>query len=135
MSESKSFHNPENLAAVDYPYASRIPAGMDLLFLAGSCPLDKEGRVPYPNDYAEQAKLCVENIKTVLAESGGTLKSVVYTRILVASTNRKDLVTVWRAVRDALGDHNTPSTLTGVTVLGYEDQLVEIEAVAAVNQG
>ncbi|EED6225823.1 RidA family protein, partial [Salmonella enterica subsp. enterica serovar Haifa] len=27
--------------------------------------------------------------------------------------------------------HDVPSTLLGVTVLGYDDQLVEIEAVAA----
>jgi hypothetical protein len=36
-------------------------------------------------------------------------------------------------VRDAFGDHDVPSTLLGVTVLGYPDQLVEIEAVAAVS--
>lgn len=35
-------------------------------------------------------------------------------------------------VRDRLRDHDAPSTLLGVTVLGYTDQLVEIEAVAAV---
>jgi hypothetical protein len=35
-------------------------------------------------------------------------------------------------VRDAFGEHDVPSTLMGVTVLGYRDQLVEIEAVAAV---
>jgi hypothetical protein len=35
-------------------------------------------------------------------------------------------------VRDAFGDHDVPSTLMGVTVLGYQDQLVEIDAVAAV---
>lgn len=34
-------------------------------------------------------------------------------------------------VRDAFGGHDVPSTLMGVTVLGYTDQLVEIEAVAA----
>jgi len=31
------------------------------------------------------------------------------------------------------GDHDVPSTLVGVTVLGYRDQLVEIEAVAALS--
>jgi hypothetical protein len=39
---------------------------------------------------------------------------------------------VWAVVRDAFGEHDVPSTLMGVTVLGYEDQLVEIEAIAAV---
>lgn len=38
----------------------------------------------------------------------------------------------WEVVRDAFGEHDVPSTLMGVTVLGYADQLVEIEAVAAV---
>jgi hypothetical protein len=35
-------------------------------------------------------------------------------------------------VRAAFGEHDAPSTLLGVTVLGYDGQLVEIEAVAAV---
>jgi hypothetical protein len=39
---------------------------------------------------------------------------------------------VWEVVQAAFGTHDVPSTLMGVTVLGYEDQLVEIEAVAAV---
>ncbi|MEU8182404.1 hypothetical protein AB0B85_13240 [Micromonospora sp. NPDC049044] len=33
------------------------------------------------------------------------------------------------------GDHDPPSTLLGVAVLGYTDQLVEVEAVAAVRTG
>jgi hypothetical protein len=41
-------------------------------------------------------------------------------------------VAAWKVVRDAFGDHDVPSTLMGVTVLGYADQLVEIEGVAAV---
>jgi len=56
---------------------------------------------------------------------------VVYTRVLVATTVREDLVTAWTVVHDAFGQHEVPSTLHGVTVLGYPDQLVEIEAVAA----
>jgi hypothetical protein len=45
-------------------------------------------------------------------------------------------VAAWEVVRDSFADHDVPSTLMGVTVLGtvlgYKDQLVEIEAVAAV---
>jgi hypothetical protein len=41
-------------------------------------------------------------------------------------------VAAWEVVRDSFGDHDVPSTLMGVTVLGYKDQLVEIEAVAAI---
>ena len=41
-------------------------------------------------------------------------------------------MTAWEVVREAFGEHDAPSTLLGVTVLGYDDQLVKIEAVAAV---
>jgi hypothetical protein len=52
--------------------------------------------------------------------------------VLVASTDRANLVASWNVVRAAFGHHDVPSTLMGVTVLGYPGQLVEIEAVAAV---
>jgi enamine deaminase RidA (YjgF/YER057c/UK114 family) len=121
-----------NLAPVDYAYASRVPAGMDLLFMAGACPLDREGKVLFSGDYGRQAKLCVDNLKDALKECSATLGDVVYTRVLVASSNQSDLVTAWNAIREEFGDHDVPSTLSGVTVLGYTHQLVELEAVAAV---
>jgi enamine deaminase RidA (YjgF/YER057c/UK114 family) len=134
MNKKISLIRSANLASVDYAYASHIPSGMDLLFLAGSCPLNKEGEVPNIGDYELQAKRCVENLKAVLSENGASLKDVVFTRVLVASTNQSDLVIAWEAIREEFGDHDVPSTLFGVTVLGYTNQLVEIEAVAALNK-
>ncbi|KML36621.1 RidA family protein [Cytobacillus firmus] len=122
------------LPAVDYAYASHVPAGLDLYFMAGACPLDQEGRVPEGISYEEQAKLCVENLKAALQECGAKLEDVAYTRVLVASSDQSDLVAVWQAVREEFGSHDAPSTLSGVTVLGYRGQLVEIEAVAALPQ-
>ncbi len=71
-------------------------------------------------------------MKEALEAAGAGIEDVISTRVLVASSNRSDLVAAWDVVRDAFGDHDVPSTLFGVTVLGYDDQLVEIEAVAAV---
>ena len=73
-------------------------------------------------------------MKEVLKESNASLKDVVYTRVLVASHEQSDLVTAWEAIREEFGDHDVPSTLSGVTVLGYKHQLVEIEAIAAVEK-
>lgn len=67
-----------------------------------------------------------------LTAAGARIQDVVSTRVLVASSDQADLVRAWEVVRDALAEHNVPSTLLGVTVLGYTGQLVEIEAVAAV---
>lgn len=67
-----------------------------------------------------------------LDAAGASLQDVIFTRVLVATTERTDLVEAWNVIRSAFGDHDVPSTLLGVTVLGYENQLVEIEATAAV---
>lgn len=133
MKRQISFIKSASLATVDYPYASTVPSGMDLIFLAGACPLDKEGNVPFVNDFELQAKLCVENLKQALDDSGSSLRNVVYTRVLVATTNQTDLVATWKAIKDEFGDHDVPSTLSGCTVLGYPNQLVEIEAIAALD--
>lgn len=132
MSKKVELIQSSNMADVDYAYGSRVPAGMDLLFMAGACPLDKEGDIPDGSDYAHQAQLCIDNLIEALKASNATLENVVYTRVLVASQNRDDLVTTWHTIRAAFGDHDVPSTLTGVTILGYENQLVEIEAIAAI---
>ncbi|WP_226351549.1 RidA family protein [Pseudonocardia sp. ICBG601] len=108
------------------------PADARLIFLAGSCPLHADGSTAAVEDVAGQAAHAVENMRTALAESGASLSDVISTRVLVASSEQADLVAAWEVVRDAFGDHDPPSTLMGVTVLGYDDQLVEIEAVAAV---
>jgi enamine deaminase RidA (YjgF/YER057c/UK114 family) len=97
-----------------------------------SCPLDENGATVGVGDYAAQAQQCIDNMLVALGEAGALLTDVISTRVLVASSSRADLVTVWRVVRGAFGDHDAPSTLFGVTVLGYENQLVEVEAVAAV---
>ncbi|MFG3343453.1 RidA family protein [Streptomyces sp. NPDC048018] len=116
----------------EYAYAATAPAGSRLIFLAGACPLNDDGSTAAIGDYAGQAVKAVENMRAALAASGATLQDVISTRVLVASARREDLVAAWEMVRDSFADHDVPSTLMGVTVLGYKDQLVEIEAVAAV---
>lgn len=119
-------------SVAEYAYAATAPAGARLIFLAGACPLNEDGSTAAPGDYAGQAAKAVENMRIALADAGASLEDVVSTKVLVATTRREDLVAAWEVVRDAFGDHDVPSTLMGVTVLGYKDQLVEIDAVAAV---
>ncbi|KRA24569.1 enamine deaminase RidA [Microbacterium sp. Root61] len=115
----------------EYAYAATAPSNARLVFLAGACPLDDDGTTAAIGDYVGQAAACVDTMTRALADAGATLEDVISTRVLVASSDRADLGAVWEVVRDAFGAHDVPSTLLGVTVLGYEHQLVEIEAVAA----
>lgn len=135
MAPSVRLIRSAELSAAPYAYGAVVESGMRLVFLAGACPLGRDGTVAAVGDYVEQAAGCLENLREALRASGASLQDVVTTRVLVASAERSDLGAVWGVVHDAFGDHDVPSTLLGVTVLGYENQLVEIEAVAAIPAG
>jgi len=132
MKNLRLSRSPSLFSGVDYAYAASAPAEARLLFLAGACPLDKEGATVGLQDYAVQAEQCMANLAVALKDAGASLGDVISTRVLIASTRQADLVSAWNVVRGAFGDHDPPSTLLGVTVLGYDHQLVEVEAVAAV---
>jgi enamine deaminase RidA (YjgF/YER057c/UK114 family) len=114
---------------VPYAYSAIAPPG-SLVFTAGACPLDDNGQVVGAGDVRAQASLTVANLRVALAEAGATFADVLKTTVFVASAQQGDLVAAWEVVEAAFGDHDAPSTLLGVAVLGYRDQLVEIEAVA-----
>lgn len=112
----------------DPPYEYSAEAH-GLIFTAGACPLDEAGRVVAPGDREAQAARAVDNLLGALAERGADAASLLKTTIYVVAGEREDLVRVWNVVSARLG--RAPSTLLGVSFLGYPDQLVEIEAVAA----
>ncbi|MFW0774307.1 RidA family protein [Paenarthrobacter nitroguajacolicus] len=133
MPSAVSLIRSKQLSSVaEYAYAASARAGARLIFLAGSCPLNEDGSTAGMGDYKAQAEKAIENMHLALEAAGAEIQDVISTRVLVASTQQADLVAAWEVVRQAFGDHDVPSTLMGVTVLGYDHQLVEIEAVAAV---
>jgi enamine deaminase RidA (YjgF/YER057c/UK114 family) len=107
---------PAGLAATaPYAYAAATEPGR-MTFTAG--------------DIAGQARQVMANLATALEGAGVGLGDVLKSTIYVATTDRDDLVAAWDVVREAMNGHDAPSTLVGVTVLGYPDQLVEVEAIA-----
>ena len=123
--------SPELTGTAPYAYAATVAAGARLIFTAGACPLDEQGQTVAVGDITGQAEQVMENLRTALRAAGATLTDVIRTTVYVASTDRSDLGAAWDVVSRHFGDHDVPSTLLGVTVLGYPDQLVEVEAVAA----
>ncbi|WP_051740317.1 RidA family protein [Kitasatospora sp. MBT66] len=120
--------------AVDYAYAAAVDVPVRSLWLAGACPLDTEGRTVAVGDYAGQAHQVMRNLIAVLEGEGAALTDLVRTTVYVASSRQSDLVAAWEVYREYLGAHDVPSTLLGVSVLGYADQLVEVEAVAVLKR-
>jgi enamine deaminase RidA (YjgF/YER057c/UK114 family) len=115
---------------VPYAYAAVSPAGARLVFTAGSCPLNEDGEIVAPGDFVAQAEQTMQNLRLALRAAGAELHDVVKTTVYVTTQQREDLATTWEVVRRHFGEHDAPSTLLGVAVLGYRDQLVEVEAVA-----
>ena len=120
---------PELASTVPYAYAAVTDPGR-MVFTAGACPLDADGATVAPGDVTAQARQVMANLEVALNAAGAGLGDVLKTTVYVATTERADLVAAWDVVRAAFGEHPAPSTLVGVTLLGYPDQLVEVEAVA-----
>jgi enamine deaminase RidA (YjgF/YER057c/UK114 family) len=109
-----------------YEYAATLG---ELVFTAGACPLDADGRV-VDGGLEAQANAAVDNLLEVLAREGSSPEQIVKTTVYVATSDREELVRAWDVVEARLAPSRPPSTLLGVSVLGRSGQLFEIEAVA-----
>jgi enamine deaminase RidA (YjgF/YER057c/UK114 family) len=114
---------------VPYAYAATAPPGA-LVFTAGACPLDQDENIVGAGDVQRQARQVMANLTEALAAAGASLPDVLKTTVYVVSGDSAELSAAWDVVREAFGAHDAPSTLVGVTTLGYAGQLVEVEAIA-----
>jgi enamine deaminase RidA (YjgF/YER057c/UK114 family) len=116
-----------------YSHASIVEAGTKLAFLAGSVPLDADGKLVGEGDPVRQARQVMANLEQQLEAVGSDLAHVVATDVYVVSGDPSVLSQVWDVVEASglsTGPHS--STLIGVACLGYTGQLVEITATAVV---
>ena len=113
-----------------------VARGSKLVFTAGQVPLDQAGNLVGPGDLGAQTRQVLANLEAALAEAGATPEDVVKTTIFVVAGEQEDLPAAWRAFQEfaAPGLRSAPSTLLGVSRLGYTGQLVEIEAVAVLDE-
>jgi enamine deaminase RidA (YjgF/YER057c/UK114 family) len=119
-----------------YSHASVVEAGTRLAFLAGSVPLDADGKLVGEGDPVRQAEQVLSNLREQLRAVGSDLEHVVVTDVYVVSADTAVLSAVWDVVEASglsAGPHS--STLLGMACLGYPGQLVEITATAVVPEG
>lgn len=100
-----------------YAYAA-VTGAQQVIYTAGACPLDPDGRIVAVGDFVGQVQQVMANLVTTLREVGADLADVVKSTVYVASSQREDLSAVWDVVHNTLGEHDAPSTLLGVSVLG-----------------
>jgi enamine deaminase RidA (YjgF/YER057c/UK114 family) len=107
-----------------YRYASIVG---HQLFVAGQVPLDADGELVGRDDPTGQARACLENLHTLVALHGFALEHIRHLTISVVGEHQ-NLLDAWDAVTEWFEADVPPATLVGVNLLGYGDQLVEIDA-------
>ncbi|GAB11651.1 hypothetical protein GOARA_082_00390 [Gordonia araii NBRC 100433] len=123
----------ESLPDQGFPHTATVTAG-SLLFTAGIAAIDADGNVAPEGDVVGQTKACLANLERVLDERGAGLPDVAKLTVHVAERLAVDLAVAWDAVVEAFGGDVPPASVVGVTVLPLDNQLVEIEAVASLEE-
>lgn len=107
-----------------YRYADVVG---DRLFVAGQVPHDGHGTLVGSGDPHRQTTQCLDNLRTLVGVHGFDLGDVRQLTIYVVGEH-EDLTTAWTAATEWFAGPVPPATLLGVSLLGYRDQLVEIDA-------
>lgn len=96
-------------------------------------PLDDRGELVGADDAEVQTEQAIANLLRQLEAGGARPADVVKTMVYVVGASHDVQSIVWAAVqRSALAA--APSTLVGVALLGYRGQLVEVEAIAVLDE-
>jgi enamine deaminase RidA (YjgF/YER057c/UK114 family) len=109
-----------------YSHAAVVPAGAELLFIAGQVPQDLDGSTP--ENFGDQARLAWRNLTRCLDSAGFTLDELV--KVSMYIRDRKYRVANREVRHEVLGERRPVLTVL-VTDHWDEEWLIEIEAIAA----
>lgn len=121
--------NPPSVAAPvgAYTHLAVVPAGSDLLVLAGQLGVDKAGRLP--DDPEAQFRNALRNALAILKDQGVGPEAVIKVNIwLVRPIERQRFQAIWEEFH---GGAPPPTTLGYVAALVRPEYFVEVEVWAA----
>jgi 2-iminobutanoate/2-iminopropanoate deaminase len=120
-----------NRAPLGYSHVVEVRGGRTL-YIAGQLALDKDGNLVGAGDFRAQVEQVFANLKARLTEGNATFNDVVKLNYYI--TDAADLLPV-REVRNRYVNIENPpaSTLVVVKRLVREEYLIEVEAIAVVN--
>ena len=113
-----------------FSQAIEVSGAQRIIFCAGQTSTDDDGKPVHLNDMRGQINQAMNNLETVLRESGAGLSNVV--RLNYYTTDVDLLLETYDAIVARLAEAGCQptSTLLGVTSLAFPELLVEIEATA-----
>jgi len=131
---SKQFLSPKTLPPpVGYSHVAKVNKGT-IIYIAGQVSSDASGKLIGEGDFETQVEQVFRNLKIAVEAAGATMADIVKLNTYLVAEVDPAGVPKLRAIRDRyLNVENPPaSTLVVVTRLARPGWLIEIEAVAAI---
>ena len=131
---SKEFFSPATLLPpVGYSHIAKVNKG-SIVYIAGQVSSDASGDLIGEGDFDAQVEQVFRNLMIAVEAAGGTMADIVKLNYFLVAEVEPTGVQKLRAIRDRYLNvaHPPASTLVVVTRLARPGWLIEIEAVAAI---
>ena len=116
-----------------FSHATTVEARGKLVFISGMTAHTPDGGIAGIGDPEAQTRQVCENLKAAVEEAGGTLADICRVDVYVRNMEHFDVV---HRVRRAYFEPPLPaSTMVEVTKMTHPDYLVEISAIAVLEDG
>jgi enamine deaminase RidA (YjgF/YER057c/UK114 family) len=125
--------NPDELPTPESYTQVISAAGSRFVFVAGQVAEDAEGKLVAPGDLAAQARQAFANVGLALAAAGARPEQVARITIYVVDHRPEYLPDISAARIAVFGDHRPADTLLGVETLAEPGYLIEVDAIAVVD--
>ena len=131
----KKFMNPPEIATPrGYTHVVTVTGGK-MVFIAGQVAFDSAGEIVGKGDLRAQATQTYTNLKAALAAAGATFADVVKMNTYIVNYKAADLPIIREVRGQFFPQENLPaSTLVGVQALALDGLLIEVEAIAVVEE-
>lgn len=135
---NKEFINPDTLPNWEQSFSQIVIVSHNsskTIYLSGQVSVDEKQNLIGEGDLLAQALRTFQNLETALAEAGAKTTDVVKLNIYVKNYQPEDSAAVGEALRKYFPQKQLPaSTWLGVQCLAKEGFLIEVDAVAVVEQ-
>lgn len=112
-----------------------VARGRRMVFLAGQVSIDAEGKLVAPGDFSGQVRQVFANLLTALQGAGATPADVAKITIYIVGYRPEMRALLGEARSAVFGSATLPaSTLVGVQALAEPGFLIEIEAIAVLDE-
>jgi enamine deaminase RidA (YjgF/YER057c/UK114 family) len=133
----KRYINPPTLfPSFQHGFSQAVTSrGGTTIYISGQTAWDAHKQLVGGHNLSEQTKQALRNLRAAIEAAGGVLADVVALRVYMVNYKPEDAAAVGQALREFFPGEQPPArTWVGVAALAREEFLIEIEAVAVLEE-